>query len=231
MTGADDIPRGFLGRLDPDDAARLRAALAVRDHRDGETILSQGDAATDVFFVLSGVAQVALHGADGRLVLLREMAEGDVFGEFAAIDGGARTADVVACGPVRVGRMTRAAFLALLASRPGLSLAMMRHLVAVIRALSERVDEQTTMQVPERLLRELLRLGRAGTPRGDAAVLSPAPTHASLAANIGTHREAVTKQLSALARRGLVVREGRALRLPSLKALAEEVEEAAASRF
>jgi CRP-like cAMP-binding protein len=217
-----------MGGLDAGDHAALLTALQIRSYPDGAEIVAQGDRSTDAFFLLDGRACVAIHAEDGRLVLLREMGPGDIFGEFAAIDGGARTADVVALGPVRVGRLSREGLVALLASAPGVALALMRHLVEIIRALGERVNEQTTLHVRERLLRELLRLGRAAEPAGDSATLAPPPTHAALAANIGSHREAVTKQLSAFARLGLVVKAPGGLRLPSLRALEREAEKGAA---
>jgi CRP-like cAMP-binding protein len=172
----------------------------------------------------------AVNAEDGRLVLLRELQVGSIFGEFAAIDGAARSADVVANGPVRVARLSREAFFRVIAEAPGIGQALMRHLVEIIRALSDRIHEQTTFQVRERLLRELLRLGRAESDGRDTARLEPAPTHAVLAANIGTHREAVTKQLSAFARLGLVQKSRGALMLPSLRALQREADRAAAER-
>jgi CRP-like cAMP-binding protein len=219
--------RNFIGALEPQDRAALLSALQVRSYPDGAEIVSQGDCGTDAFFILDGRACVAVHADDGRLVLLREMGPGDIFGEFAAIDGGARTADVVADGPVRIGRLSREGLMALVARAPGVALALMRHLVEIIRALSERVNEQTTLQVRERLLRELARLGRAACD-ADSVTLSPPPTHAALAANIGTHREAVTKQLSAFARLGLVAKAPGGLRLPSLRALEREAAKGAA---
>jgi CRP-like cAMP-binding protein len=213
--------RNFLGALDAPDRAALLSALEVRLYPDGAEIVSQGDRGADMFVILDGRACVAIHAEDGRLVLLREMGPGDIFGEFAAIDGGARTADVVADGPVRAGRLSRDALIALTARAPGVALALMRHLVEIIRALSERVNEQTTLHVRDRLLRELIRIGRAASD-ADSVTLSPPPTHAALAANIGSHREAVTKQLSAFARAGLVAKAPGGLRLPSLRALERE---------
>ncbi len=216
------MARRFLDRLSVGDRAALTAALRVEAHADGDAILSQGDGGADAFVLLDGRAAVVMHAEDGRMLMSLELAAGDLFGEFAAIDGRARSADVVARGPVRVGRLSQNALLGVMVRAPGVGLEIMRHLVEIIRALGARVSDQTTLHVRERLLRELARQGRAAAGDGDAATLAPAPTHAALAANIGTHREAVTKQLSALARAGLVVRARGSLRLPSLRALERE---------
>jgi CRP-like cAMP-binding protein len=220
--------RGFLGRLAEADRTALLEAMAPRRFEDGAEIVSQGERSSDVFFMLEGRAMATIYAHDGRLVLIREIAAGDIFGEFAAIDGAPRTADVVASGPVRAGRMTREALFSTIAASPGVGEALMKHLVEIIRALGDRIHEQTTLQVRERLLRELVRLGRAAAgPAQDRASLTPSPTHAALAANIGTHREAVTKQLSAFARQGLIVKIEGGLRLPSIRALEREAERGA----
>jgi CRP-like cAMP-binding protein len=219
-----DIGAGFLGRLTPAEQAVLREAMETRKFADGADIVTQGDSTTDCFFLLEGRAMATVYAEDGRLVLLREIGQGAVFGEFAALDGGPRTADVVASGPVTVGRMSRDALFACIERAPGIGRVLMGHLVHVIRLLSERIHEQTTLHVRERLLRELLRLGNTAGHGEDRAVLRPAPTHAVLAANIATHREAVTKQLSAFARLGLITKVPGGLMLPSLRALEKELQ-------
>ncbi|MFO1158980.1 MAG: helix-turn-helix domain-containing protein [Reyranellaceae bacterium] len=46
----------------------------------------------------------------------------------------------------------------------------------------------------ERVRRELLRLAATGTRFGNSVVIRPAPTHYDIAARIGSHREAVTRE-------------------------------------
>ena len=220
----------FLERLDAADRDTLLAACTISRHPDGTEIVTQGDESTDAFLLIEGRATAAVYAEDGRLVLLRELATGAIFGEFAALDGAIRTADVLAAGPVRVGRLPREALFRVIEAAPGVGRALMRHLVEVIRTLGERIHEQTTLHVRERLLRELMRLGQAAAQQADRAVLQPAPTHAVLAANIGTHREAVTKQLSAFTRLGLVQKTRGGLLLPSLRALQHEADRAALNR-
>lgn len=219
-----------MARLSQAERDALLAHLDVRRYADGAEIVGQGDDTTDAFVLLEGRAMAAIHAEDGRLVLLREIAEGSIFGEFAAIDGAPRTADVIASGPVRAGRISRERLFAAIEVAPGIGRVLMQHLVEIIRALGERIHEQTTLQVRERLLRELLRLGRAAAGGQDRALLQPAPTHAVLAANIGTHREAVTKQLSAFARQGLVRKLPDGLMLPSLRTLQREAEKESDAR-
>lgn len=224
MPADQPFARGFLSELAPADREALLSRLRQATFEDGQDMVSAGDAGGDVFFLLEGKAEVALYSPHGRLVLYRDMAAGDIFGELAAIDGGARSAFVVAKGRARAGVLSARAFEQAMAEHPGVALAVMRHLARTVRRLTERVFEHTALNVRHRLLCELLRRARqAAGPGAQSARLSPPPKHADLAAHIGTHREAVTKELSALTREGLLGKERGVLAIPSLRRVEEEI--------
>jgi len=69
------------------------------------------------------------------------------------------------------------------------------------------VFELSALNVQARLHCELLRLAKTGLDP-HSLVIDPAPTHAELANRIGTHREAVTREMRALADRN-IIRAGR----------------------
>ena len=58
-------------------------------------------------------------------------------------------------------------------------------------------------------------------------MVEPFPTHAELASRIGTHREAVTREMRFLASQGIVAQERRRMVVTDLPALAGLVREAA----
>lgn len=210
---------GFLGGLSAEDRATLLGAARVRRYAAGAVMIVEGDAAAEVFVVLSGRATAMRLSPEARVISFRDIGPGDLLGEIAALDGGPRSADVVARTELEAARLPTAAFEAALAASPGLSRALLRQFAGQLRLMTDRVFEKSTLSVRDRLIHELLRIAR----RGDdgAARLSPAPTHADIAARIGGHREGVTKELSALAARGLIRREGRTLLIPSPERLAD----------
>jgi CRP-like cAMP-binding protein len=72
---------------------------------------------------------------------------------------------------------------------------------------------------PGEIFGELLRRAEEiGSVNGQVS-LSPAPTHFELAASISTHREAISREMSTLAKRGLIERRGRRLILHDLALL------------
>ena len=77
--------------------------------------------------------------------------------------------------------------------------------------MTDRVFEYSTLVVRERVICELLRRAdEAGRLEG-AATIIPMPTHGELASAISTHREAVSREMSDLAKRGLIARRGASL--------------------
>jgi CRP/FNR family transcriptional regulator, cyclic AMP receptor protein len=190
-------------------AAELDLFLHVARERkvqEGVELLAAQDTTDEVFVILEGNARVAVHSEDGRLVDFADAGPGELVGFIAAIDGGPRTASVIAREPMRIATVDRRKFLSLLDQRTFAD-AVMRSLVEQMRSLSERVIEFSTLLVRERLLRELLRRAYAAAPDGGEVRLSPAPTHFDLSARISTHREAVSREMSGLAKRGTVRRD------------------------
>lgn len=86
-----------------------------------------------------------------------------------------------------------------------------RLLSARIRDLTNKVFELNALRVPSRLHCELLRLCGPHSNESDAVVIEPSPTHAQLAARIGTHREAVTREIGFLVEMGILRQDRRRL--------------------
>jgi CRP-like cAMP-binding protein len=75
------IPEEHLGEV--------AAVLKERQFRAGETIIREGDMGTSMFILIDG--RVWVHRNDVNIAVL---GSGDIFGELAALDRGARTASV-----------------------------------------------------------------------------------------------------------------------------------------
>lgn len=73
------------------------AKPSIRKLKADTTLVQQGDPGTELFLLLDGVLRVDVDGEP-----LAEMGPGAVFGERALLEGGARTATLVAVTPCRV---------------------------------------------------------------------------------------------------------------------------------
>lgn len=195
-------------------------------HQPGEEIVSHKDETDDVLVLLSGIARIVIYSSGGRAVTYGRLHPGELFGEFAAIDGGPRSASVEAVQGSRVLRLAAVVFWELMASEPAFSRAIVTHLVGTARKLTERVFEFSTLAVNNRIHAELLRLVRESVGQGGEAVVAPMPTHSEIAERISTHREAVARELSHLSEIGVVARRGNRLTVTDLPRLEKMVHEA-----
>ena len=203
--------------------AALKDALVARARqmhvRRGQIVIADETRSTDVYLIVSGRVQISLLTAHGRETILREMGPGRIFGELAAIDGQPRSASVIALEDSTLATLSGADFRDFLKSVPQASFWMAQQLAARVRNLTEKTVELATMPVSHRLQSELLRLAGEAGGAADLGTIDPLPTHADLAARIGTHREAVTRELGRLASEGIVTQTGRKLVINSLRQL------------
>lgn len=177
----------------------------------GKPLLMRAEQQGDVFLLVSGRVRVTTYSANGRQVTFRDSEAGEHFGDIAAIDGGPRSADVVTLEASVLASLDRAAFMALLREEPVVAERVMQRLASLVRQLSDRVIDLSTLGVQNRLHAELLRLARSAGVENNQARLEPAPRHAALASQISTNREQVTRELNVLVRSGVLQKEGKAL--------------------
>ncbi len=214
------------GSLTSEAIASLDHRARWRRYRTGQEILGQLEQSTDVFFVVEGRVRAAAYSASGKQVTYRDIEAGDMFGEFAAIDGEPRSATVVALADTLIASLSAEAFWKVLRSEPDVVGTVLKRLTNQIRALTERVFEFSALAVENRIQAEVLRLARDHMDGDNSGLIKPAPTHAEIASRVSTHREAVTRALSDLARRGIVERRDGTLAVLDVEALSELVEHA-----
>lgn len=220
LTGID-----FFRGLDEKDLRTLAQLCHWHSYDRGQLILGHQDQSTDVFFIVTGKVRVAVYSPSGKEVSFGELDAGDMFGEIAAIDGGPRSASITAESNALIAAMSAGAFSKVLETHPHITARLLLQFAELVRKLSTRVFEFSVLAVKNRIHAELLRLARRTNIDGNQATLSPAPTHSEIASRVSTHREAVTRELNALAKDGLILRSGNALVITNIDRLAQMVEE------
>ncbi|SFM28541.1 Crp/Fnr family transcriptional regulator [Variovorax sp. OV329] len=211
--------------LAPDRLDALAQACQWRSLPAGRLLVQRAERESDVHFVINGEIRVTIFALNGRQLTFREVGTGGHFGELAAIDGEPRSADVLTLRPSLIASLGASHFLRLLQEEPGVGERVMRGLCRLVRQISERVIDLSTLGVQNRVHAELLRLAREAGCESNRARLDPAPTHAEMASRVSTNREQVTRELNALQQRGLLAKEGKALLLCDVEQLEQMVAE------
>jgi CRP/FNR family cyclic AMP-dependent transcriptional regulator len=210
--------------LPPELAARLWASSTLINAKAGRTLVSHGTSSSNVYVVLKGRLQVMLFSMGGREIILRDLSEGEMFGELAAIDDQPRSATIVAMSDCVLASIEAATFRDAFSTDPASALWLARRLTVQIRDLTDRVFELNALKVRSRLHCELLRRCAGAGVDGMRVPIEPSPTHAELASCIGSHREAVTREMGFLAEQGIVRQQRRRIVVEDTRALARLVQ-------
>ena len=198
--------------LSAQELAKVGALAQVRQYAAREVVVSQGDPALALFAIVRGRLKVASCGPDGRDTVLGIMAEGEVFGEVALIDGGTRSATCTAIEPCELLAIERLQFMELLEQSPAIAVKLLHVLAGRLRRLSQRSEDAAFLDVPSRLARSLLDLAtRFGERRRSPAsgiCITLKLSQQELGDLVGATRESVNKHLADWTRQGFLTLQG-----------------------
>ena len=215
----------ILKHLSPEARRGLVLRCRWKIWEPGEQIIDRETESADVYFVTHGTARVVNYGLSGREVSFDDIPTGGSFGELAAIDGGRRSANVVAVDVTTTAIMPAKIFLEMLVEHPEVLMALVKRLARIVRASTGRIMDLSTLGAQNRIYAELLRLARQAGIKDNIGNLQPIPVHSDIAARVSTTRETVARVLSDLQRRGLVHREKNGLLISDVQRLSSMVEE------
>jgi CRP/FNR family transcriptional regulator, cyclic AMP receptor protein len=98
---------------------------------EGASVVRHGDAGDTFFVILEGEAKV--QGPSGRVV--NRLRPGEFFGEISLLDGGPRTASVVAETPLTMLALSRSSLLRLVQREPAVGIRLLSHVAMMLRRL------------------------------------------------------------------------------------------------
>ncbi len=203
----------ILQELPPESLKALESACRWQEYRADDCIFDVDDPSREVFFLVRGAVRIVNYAATGRQVGFANYGEGSILGELSALDGGPRSATVLALERTVLAIADRTTFIDLLESHPKVTLSLMVHLAGVIRGMNDRVLDLSAASDVQRVYFELLRRAEPN-PSGDGGwLIHHMPRHKDLAEQVGTTPETVIHAISQLMKSGLVKRRSGSLEL------------------
>lgn len=186
------------------------AELASRRRcRAREVVVQQSDPGDELFVLLSGHLKVLSTDPEGRDTALSVMGPGEVFGEVALLDGGPRSATVVALEACELLVIRREHWLRFLKTSPETAIQLLAVLAGRLRRLTERTEDIAFLRVSERLAKRLAALGETfGQALPDGGVrLALKMSQQEIGDLIGATRESANKQIRAWEQEGLLTQD------------------------
>ncbi len=132
----------FFGNLRLDQLRALARVCGEVSMAEGKTIIKQGDAGDGLYIVVEGSVRVERKVPNSKDPLyLFSLGTSEVFGEISLLDGGVRTANIVAETPVFLLSIKRDALDDALEDDPSIAMGMLRAMAEKVRRSTETIDK------------------------------------------------------------------------------------------
>jgi CRP/FNR family transcriptional regulator, cyclic AMP receptor protein len=217
----------FAGLADA-ELAYLTQRAVPRTFAAGELVFGEGQPCTGMYVVESGSIRIFKTSATGREQVLSVDGPGSSVAELPVFDGGNYPASVTAMTDCTLLFIAKQDFHNLCLAHPQVALKVLRVVGGRLRRLVGIIEELSFSTVRHRLVALLLREAtRAGKKTAKGIEFQLPVNNQELAAQLGTVRELISRNLSRLQSEGLIAIEGRSVTVLNLKALEAELESAA----
>jgi CRP/FNR family transcriptional regulator, cyclic AMP receptor protein len=139
----------FFQLLDDEERASLATQLEAVSIPAGQTVFEYGDPGDSLFLVRSGAAEVFFRDDTGERIVLERPSAGDFFGELSLLDGGPRSASVVASEDLQVLRLDREDLDEFLKRHPTAAISLLTATGRRLRHTAERLRHTASRNVNE----------------------------------------------------------------------------------
>jgi len=203
----------------------LAGRSVLRRFSAGEIVFGEGEPCNGLYVVESGQVRIFKTSSAGREQVLSIDGPGSSIAELPVFDGGTYPASAMAIGDATLLFVGKPDFQALFLAHPQVGLKVLRVVGGRLRRLVGIIEELSFSTVRHRLASYLCRLARkSGKQTAEGLMVSLPVNNQELAAQIGTVRELVSRNLSRLQAEGLLKVDGRNVTLCNLGALEKEIE-------
>jgi CRP/FNR family transcriptional regulator, cyclic AMP receptor protein len=211
--------------LSEDELSFLAQRAVPRRFSAGETVFAEGQPCAGLYVVASGHVRIFKSSAGGREHVLSIEGPGSSVAELPVFDGGDYPASVTAVDDATLLFVSKQDFQSLCLAHPQVSLKVLRVVGARLRRLVGIIEELSFTTVRHRLAAFLVRLAKSSGNRvADGIEITLPANNQELAAQIGTVRELVSRNLSRFQAEGMLKMEGRGVVVTDLKALEADLE-------
>src|SRR5215471_13884637 len=223
-TGAVLKKTPLFANLTETELQALTARTSRKRFQQGEQLFSEGDPCSGLFLVASGKIRIFKLSASGREQVLAIEGPGSSFAELPVFDGGNYPAAAAASEDAELLFISRKDFQNFCREHPDVALKVIAVVGARLRRLVGIIEELSFTTVRQRLIALILQLAeREGTRGKEGIHIELKKSHQDFAAELGTVRELVSRNLSRLQAEGYLVVEGRKLMVKDVAGLKKEL--------
>ena len=211
--------------LTDEETQALRRRVSSKHYDRGELLFSEGDACGGLFIVGKGKIRIFKLSPSGREQTLAMEGPGSSFAELPVFDGGNYPASAAASEDAEVLFISRKNFQDFCREHPEVGLKVIAVVGSRLRRLVGIIEDLSFTTVRQRLMALILRLAHTSTTRSSQGVhVELTKSQQDLAAELGTVRELISRNLGRLQAEGYVNVNGRSIVVKDLAGLKREQE-------
>jgi CRP/FNR family cyclic AMP-dependent transcriptional regulator len=180
---------------------------AIRHHRKGQVIFSQGDASPSVFYLQQGLVKLTVSSAAGKEAVIALLRPGDFFGEGAIAGQPLRVATAVAMAPSTVMEINKHEMIRVIHGEHEFSDRFVAHMLKRNVRIEEDLVDNLLNSSEKRLARVLLLVARYGNEVKQQKVVAKI-SQETLAEMVGTTRGRVSFFMNKFRKLGFIKYNG-----------------------
>ncbi len=211
--------------LDRAQLTRLEAIVSTETFRRDTVVFFEGDTSDSVYGILSGAVKVFRTSVEGEERILEILAPGDVFGEYALIDGKSRSASVATLEESVFLSISHRDFRRFVIDAPDVLWKVLESFTDRMRRQTREMMEFSRQDVPSRLATVLLKLAdKHGRPSDSGCVIPLKLTAESLAEMVASTTDRIEGLLKRWESEALILTTPSALTVLDMKSLRRSLE-------
>lgn len=210
----------MFSRLDERALAELVGACGIKNVPAGRTIFRQGQKAEQFFVVLSGSVKVYRLSPSGDEHILHVMGPGNCFAEAAMWESQDYPAHAETVEDCRLLAVSRKSLELAVSRRPAVAVGMLRGMSGKLREFASAIESLSLKEVHQRLAGVLIRQAR----QAGANTFQLAGTKRTLAAQLGTVPETLSRAFARLKKDHLIEVKGKTVKILDQATLADMAE-------
>jgi CRP-like cAMP-binding protein len=192
--------------------------VVSRSHPANQVILLENDWGSSVYFILEGWVKIRTYNLDGKEVTLNILGRGNYLGKWRPWRKFPESTDVITLVPTVISSIPATDFVKLLNSEPLAGIHLAQLMARRLRQVNRRLRLRESRQYLPGGGCVAISGGRSRQNRLGGIEIPNLP-HRELSSLSGLARETVTRVISKLEKKGLLIREKEAMVLPDIDAL------------
>ena len=228
-TPADRLPTlrrtVLFSELSEQELNYIAERAVVRHFEAGQLVFSEGEACPGLWIIETGKVRIYKSSPNGREQVLAIEGPGSSVAELPVFDGGKYPASAASVNEARLLFISKEDFQSLCLKHPEVALKVLRIVGRRLRGLVGIIEELSFTTVRHRLISLLVRMAKEGHRTNEGVEITLTANQQELAAQMGTVRELISRNLSRLQAENLIRVEGRKIVITDLPALLEAMKD------